>query len=496
MEILAIILAAALPLRGYHKGRTNLLLVCRTWGNVINTNPSIFWTTLSTEDPPSQHDRLLNKSRQMPLTVYLDDNSADDDSANYPPSRKLLEDVGSQRLALREVVYIGFDSPLVVNMFEALLFAPAPRLRSLDFLVYGGCTIRAGDSKSQDAQINSVATPNLTSLSLSGVSIPWSAAVLRGLRSLTLESLGGSRSKSPTLRELSVILQGCPDLQYLTLRLVDFCQDDRQEVPITTPLNGLMKINLWGRSVRPTCDILQHIQYPRTATLSIMIERLVSEDSWQVDLGVVLSRVTQIWIAAPIHVEVDRPRLKLSATNFRFNISSPNEERENTAPRITYRKIFSTFGAPTLAAVTSLSIDSIAGANSTAILTAANEFFPNLTELSVSPYQRLKSKKPWHKVLEKVVQSTEEPNRPVWLCPKLTSFKITTANRDCPDLLSILQLVRIRNSDRKSKGKQVAKSPITSISMNLDSGRLSPEQLGLLNELKGEIADVRCTVSL
>ncbi|KAG8903146.1 hypothetical protein FRC00_000290 [Tulasnella sp. 408] len=139
---------------------------------------------------------------------------------------------------------------------------------------------------------------------------------------------------------------------------------------------------------------------------------------------------------------------------------------------------------------------SSASQNSTAILMAANDLFPNLAKLSISPYQRLKSKKPWHMVLEKVVQSTEEVNRMAFLCPNLTSLEITTTDGDCPDILSILQLVRTRSSDKKSKGKRVEKSPITAISMNLDSGKLSSEQLTLLNELKGLVANVHCVLHL
>ncbi|KIO30427.1 hypothetical protein M407DRAFT_242198 [Tulasnella calospora MUT 4182] len=72
------------------------------------------------------------------------------------------------------------------------------------------------------------------------------------------------------------------------------------------------------------------------------------------------------------------------------------------------------------------------------------------------------------------------------------SLEIFTTNGDCPDLLSILQLVRTRSSDKKFKGKQVEKSPVTSICLNIDSGKLCSEQRDVLNELKGEVTDVRC----
>ncbi|KIO16953.1 hypothetical protein M407DRAFT_33402 [Tulasnella calospora MUT 4182] len=390
-------------------------------------------------------------------------------STRNPPLRKLVDEVRSKRLAFREVVFMGtFDSPVAV-VLENFLFAPAPHLRSLDLVVHGGCVVGNGDPNSQHAGTNSVATPNLTSVRLVGVSIPWNAAILRGLRSLSLIHLCRSRpkGKAPTLGEIAEILQGCPDLEHLTLRT-----------------------NLWGLSLRPTCDILQCIQYPQTATLSVRIDYL--EDDWQADLGVIISQLPQNWITAPIQLKADLPRMTLSAKNLELIIPSPNEEGENTGSRIAYKELFSSLGAPILATITSLHIDTLASQNSTAILTATNELFPNLTKLSISPYQRLKSKKPWHVVLEKVVQSTEEINGPVCLCPNLTSLELTATNHDCPDLLSILQLIRIRSSDIKFKGKGVKKSPITLIVMNIDSSKLSSEQLGLLNELKGEVADVRC----
>lgn len=252
-----------------------------------------------------------------------------------------------------------------------------------------------------------------------------------------------------------------------------------------------MNIKLSGRALRPTCDLLQFIQYPETATLAVRVDYL--EDDWQVDLSVILSQLTQHWISVPIHLKVDGSRVTLLATNFQFSIPIPNEEGDYTRPQIPFKELFSRLGAPTLVAITSLRMDSPASQNSAPLLTAANELFPNLTKLSIPYYQRLKSKKPWHVVLEKVVQSTEEINQPVFLCPKLMSLEFTATDRNRPDLLSILQLVRIRTSDRKFKGKQVKKSPITSIRMNIDSGKLSSEELGVLNELKSEVTDIRCT---
>ncbi|KAG9042301.1 hypothetical protein FS837_011038 [Tulasnella sp. UAMH 9824] len=492
VEVLAIILSTALlPLGRYHRRRTRLLLVCRTWANTINTNPSTFWTTLSTDDPPGQHDRLLQMSRQMPVTVFM----------NYQgrsrPSKKLMDAVRPNGLALRAMVFTGYDGEPIKEVLTDCLVKPGPHLESLDIAVScgGGWALQTEDSKPQHAQTNFVAGPNLRSVRFCRVYIPWSAAILRGLRSLSLEYLGRFRAnkKSPTLSQLVGILHDCPDLRALKLRYITFSPEDQPAAPTMISLKALREINLSGRYLRSICDILQYIQYPGTAAVSIGIRDLVIDDWWQEDLGVALLPLTQNRIIAPLHLKIKRPHLTLSAENFRLRIPCPNEERGNKGPQITYKELFSSLGDPILGVVTSLHMDSSASQNSTAILTAANEHFPNLTKLSISPYQRLKSKKPWHVVLEKVTQPAEEVNRPTFLCPKLTSLKIAIAHGDYPDLLSILQLVRTRTSDKKSKGKRVEKSPITAISMNLETGKLPSEQLGLLNELKREVDNVICT---
>ncbi|KAG8935205.1 hypothetical protein FRC01_005461 [Tulasnella sp. 417] len=443
-------------------------------------------TTLSTDDPPSQHDRLLQMSRQLPVTIYMSYQSL-----KSPPPRKLMETVRSKVLTLREVVFIGYDSKAAEGVLTNCLFAPGPHLRSLDIAVSRGWTVQDEDSSSQHAQIKSLTAPNLTSVRLCGVYMPWSAAILRGLHSLSLERLnrsGGTRN-SPTRKELVEILQDCPSLRCLTLRFLTLCPEDGQEAPARISLNELRTINLSGRSLRPTCDILQYIQYPVTTTVSIGIDTRVLDDDWQVDLDVVLSQLPENRIIPPLHLKIGRPCLTLSAINFQLTIPSPNEDREISSSRMTYKELFSIFDTSTLAAVTSLHLDSLASQNSTPILMAANEFFSNLTKLSTSSYNRVKSKKPWHLVLEKAILSTDEVDRPMYLCPKLTSLEIGTPSGDCPDLVSILQLVRIRSSNRKFKGKQVRKSPITSIGMSLESDKLSAEQLGLLNELKDEVND-------
>ncbi|KAG9042300.1 hypothetical protein FS837_011037 [Tulasnella sp. UAMH 9824] len=432
-------------------------------------------------------------ARQIPVTVYMNYQSI-----KSPPSQKLMDDVRCKRVAFREVVYTGYDGKPIEEVLRDCLLAPAPHLRSLDIAVSrgSGLVLQNKDSDSQGAQVNLVTGSNLTSVRLSNVYIPWSAAILQGLHSLSLEylNMAGTNRTSPTLRDLLKILQGCPELRSLTLRYLTLCPDDQREAPTRISLDKLGQIYLSGRALRPTCDILQYIEYPRTAKVSVSDENRVLDDGWQVDIGVVLSQLAQNQIIAPLHLKIVRSRLTLSAINYQIDIPSPNEE--SASSRITYKDLLYNLDALTLAAVTSLHMGSSASQNSTAILMAANDLFPNLTKLSISPYQRLKSKKPWHVVLEKVVQSADEVNRLTFLCPNLTSLEIATADGDCPDLSSILQLVRIRNSDKKSKGKRVERSPITSISMNLESGKLSSEQQGLLKELKGDVDNVHCVSPL
>ncbi|KIO30426.1 hypothetical protein M407DRAFT_20490 [Tulasnella calospora MUT 4182] len=484
VEILAIILSTALPLSGYHKRRTNLLLVCHTWANVINTNPSTFWTTLSTDDYPSQHDRLLQMCRQMPVTIYMDCHHPNNGSLG-----KLLEDIRSKRFTLRELVFVGSVGPLVEEVLTDWLLANASQLRSLDIAVNDPRRgLLAGNTNRQHVQMNSIAAPSLKSVRLFGVSIPWNAAILQGLHSLSLENL-----VSLTVGELFGILQGCPDLRSLTLRNINLAPADREGAPTPTSLTKLMTANLSGLSLRSTCDLFQCIQTPSMATVSVNIQNLIPDDDWQVNLGVLLSQLTQNRIIGPIHLEMKHSCLTFSAMDFQLGIPSPNEEREKI-PRSfqsTYKELFSSLGAPTLTAVTSLHLDSFASQNSTAILMAANEFLPNLCKLSIPPYKHLKSKKHWCAVLEKVAPSTEETGRSVSLCPKLTSLEITTSGH-LLDISSILQLVRIRGSDRRLRGKEVEKSPMTSIHITLNGGNLSARQTGMITELKSEVTDVRC----
>lgn len=420
----------------------------------------------------------------MPVNIHIDYYAA-----TVPSLRKLREGIQSKRFAFREVVFVGPSYALADEVLANCLLVPAPHLRSLDLTVYGGKIVGIDESDSQQVQMNSVPAPNLKDVRLFGVSIPWDAAILRGLRSLSLEDLGSNRSNanSPTLKELVDIIRGCPNLRCLTLQAITLRPDDRGERPTGISSDQLTTINILNVSLQLTCDILQCVRFPSTTMVSIAIEGLGDDDSWRVDVGVILSRLMQDRSIAPIHLEIDRPNLTLSTKDFRFVIPSPNEE--NPRSQTTYKELFSSLGAPTLVAVISLHIDELASQNSTAILTAANEFFPDLTKLSISPYKRLKSKKPWHVVLEKVVQPVEEA-RPRYLCPKLTSVEITAVSGARLDVPSILQLVRIRSSKRKSKGKEVEKSPITSVSINLQSGKLSSEQLGLLSELKSEVTDV------
>lgn len=123
-----------------------------------------------------------------------------------------------------------------------------------------------------------------------------------------------------------------------------------------------------------------------------------------------------------------------------------------------------------------------------------DEFAPNLISLSVTPSRSTKFDEPWNVVLRKVVQPVGDTGRPTWLCPELESLEITANDPISLDLPAILKLVRIRNADIKSNGKQVIKSPISSIHITLQTGRLSPGQVDLLDELKSEVHEVQYVV--
>lgn len=484
VEVLSIILSMALPLKRYHDERTTLLLVCRTWSNIINGNPSTFWTTLSAEDPRSQRTRLLRKSGQMPVTIVI--------GSYYGGSRSskgFMKYITSKSLSFRELVVREYKKRRMEDVFARCLATRAPHLRSLDLEVDGGWVLEGGDPNSQQLRMFSGIAPKLRSVRLSGVSIPWNSVILRDLLSFSLEYSDSGARGTPSLDQVLEVLQSCPALQFLTLREMNFGRSNRTAALRPLSLDQLMRINLSAPSSRSNLAILQHIQFPKTATVAVTTKDHRHDDDDD-SLNTALSLLQHHLSIKSLHVVIDQPLLQFSTNGFTFSIL--NRGQKHAISRTTYRDVFSGFPYPARTAVTALRMGSLESQDSTAILLAVNDLLPNLSRLSVVPFHPLKSKKPWNAVLEKVVQPVEDIVRPTWLCPKLTSLHVTAGSEISLDLPAIIKLVRTRNSDRKSKGKRVIKSPITSIHITLRTGRLSLDQMDLIHELKSEVTNVYC----
>ncbi|KAG8939181.1 hypothetical protein FRC04_006843 [Tulasnella sp. 424] len=488
VEVLSIILATTLPRDDYSRERTKLLLVCRTWSNIIYGNPSTFWTTLSVGDPLSQRTRLYHKAGLTLATIFVNGRR----DGGYEAAQ-LMKYVKSNNISFRELVGCKLDNGDAEEIFEDRLTAPAPHLRSLDLEVVGGVWVLDGGDNpdSEHLRLFSGVAPELTSVRLSGVSIPWNSAILRGLRSFSLEYRHWRTRAMPSLEQVLGILRSCPDLQFLTLRGTTFDQSSQSAALPRLSLDQLLMINLSTSCLRSVLAILRHIQHPKTVTVAITIGYITPEDDHPDIANATLSLLQQHLSNKSFHLVINKSLLHFSTTGFKF--SMPNRTRERRARLTSYEEMFSRLRFPPPSAITSIHMDLPAGQDLTAPLLAVNDWIPNVAKLSIIPTRpsRIKTKKPWTAVLETMVQPVKEAELPTWLCPKLMSLEIMAGGPKSLDLAAILHLVRTRNSDKMCKGKQVIKSPTTSIHITLESGRPTRDQMHLLNELENEVPDVQ-----
>ncbi|KAG8944456.1 hypothetical protein FRC04_001768 [Tulasnella sp. 424] len=400
MEVLSIVLSIALSLNSYHKERTKLLLVCRTWANLIDGNRSTFWTTLSVGDPRRLRARLLRKSDGMPVTVVITGSP----HGSYEATNDFVKYIRSNDVPFRELVIRERGDDVMEAVFANCFAAPAPHLRSLDIKVEHGWVLEGDDPKLQHLRMFSGVAPNLKSVRLFGVCIPWNSAILRGLLSFSLEypDYCGART---SLAHVLGILQDCSALQSLTLIWHETFDHSTFQSAVVLPrpsLDQLKTLNLSTSSFQSNLSLLRHIQFPRTATVAIEKKYFNQQDDDDEVLNATLSLLQQ-------HLSI-------------------------------------------------------------------------------------KSLQSWNLALGEVVQPVEDIGQPTWVCPKLASLEITVDGPNSLDLAAIIKLARMRNSDVQPNEKQIIKSPITSIRVALESGRLSSGQADLLNELKSEVADVQCVI--
>ncbi|KAG8944455.1 hypothetical protein FRC04_001767 [Tulasnella sp. 424] len=480
-EVLSLILFMALPLKGYHEARTKLLLVCRAWFSIIDENPSTFWTTLSAEDPLTQRARLLRKAGQMPITIVTGSRYA-----GYDASEDFVKYIKSNDIPFHELIVREWSDKVMEAVFANCLAAPAPQLRSLHVEVRRWWVLGGEDPNSQHRRMFSGVAPSLKNVRLHGVSIPWNSAILQNLLSLTLESPSYRAAGSPSLEQMLGILRSCPALQSLILRDMDFERSNQVQFPPVS-LDRLTTINLSMSSFQSILSLLRHIQFPKTATVALAKEPPASQDDDDEILNATLYLLQQHLSIKSFHLAIDESVVRLSTTRLKFSIRDRRWGEHSS-----YYKELSGLGSPTRAAITSLRMDFPASDDSSAPLDAVNEIIAKLTDLSVDPPHLPKSEKPSSWILEEVVQTPTDIGQPTWVCPNLRSLEITVPDPNSLDLTAIVKLVRTRSSDIESSGKQVTKSPITTIRLALKSGCLSSGQKDLLNELRSEVSDVQC----
>ncbi|KAG8944457.1 hypothetical protein FRC04_001769 [Tulasnella sp. 424] len=482
-EVLSLILSMALPLEHYHEERTKLLLVCQAWSSIIDENPSTFWATLSAEDPPTQRARLLRKAGQMPVTIV---------TGSHYASSKATEDfvkyVKSNDIPFHELVVREWSTAVTGAVFANCLAAPAPHLRSLDLEIESGWVLEDEDPNSPHLTMFSGVAPKLKSVRLCGLCIPWNSAILQNLLSLALEYPDYRADGTPSLEQMLGILRSCPALQSLMLRDVDFERSDRVPLPPLS-LDRLTTVDISTSSFHSIFSLLRHIQFPTTATVALAKNVWIPEDDDDEILNATLYLLQQHLSIKSFHLSIDEALLRLSTTRLEFSI--PNRARwKHMYYYRTYKDVFSRLGFPTQTAITSLHMKFFGSQDSTPPIDAVNEIIANLTDLLVDyPH-------PSNGVLEDVVQTSEDIGPPTWVFPNLRSLEITVPDPNSLDLTAILKLVRTRNSDVESNGRQVVRSPMTTIRITLKSGRLSSGQTDLLNELRSEVADVQCATPL
>lgn len=475
----------ALPLKGHHERRTKLLLVCRAWTSIINENPSTFWATLSAEDPLTQRARLLQKAGQMPITIVTGSRYA-----GYNAAEDFVKYIKSNNIPFHELIVRDWSNTVMEAVFANCLAAPAPQLRSLHLEVRSGWVLGAEDPSSQHLRMFSGVAPSLRSVRLCGVSIPWNSAILQNLLSLTLEFPNYAAAGSPSPEEMLGILRSCSALQSLILRDMDFGRSNRMQLPPLS-LDRLTMIDLSMSSFQYIFSLLRHVQFPKTTTVALAKQPSSPQDDDDEVLNATLYLLQQRLSITSFHLAIDESLVRLSTTGLKFSILTrrwrDHSLRLQELPRL---------DSLTRTAITSLHMDFPASDDSSAPLGAhLNEIIAKLTDLSVDhPYLPPNSEMPWIWVLEQVVQTSAGIEQTTWVFPNLRSLEITVADPNSLDLAAILKLVRTRNSDIESNGKQVIKSPITTLRLSHKGGCLSSSQTDLLNELRSEVADVQCVM--
>ncbi|KAG8864829.1 hypothetical protein FRB96_003415 [Tulasnella sp. 330] len=231
-----------------YKDLNALSQVLSRWASLIRHTPSFWCTVNSRHSPTTQRNALV---RSKPFSIDVIDNSG-------PPSTKVafMERVLPHLERWRSLDYYETRDWI----FTDLAHAPAPQLESLRITASGALNTHKVPF---DGQV-----PSLRHVHLYGYSIPWECSILRGLKTLHLESLG---EMGPSVDQVVGLLRASPKLMKLSLRTLDCdasSEDHHSKVhPVSLPsLKSLAITALIPLAIR---DLLAMIRFPNCTELEL-----------------------------------------------------------------------------------------------------------------------------------------------------------------------------------------------------------------------------------
>ncbi|KAG8926894.1 hypothetical protein FRC01_008261 [Tulasnella sp. 417] len=282
VEVLAMIFGHFGPIPPGLDGGTSLLdllLVCRTWHDVIVGSPGL-WNYFDAEMPHKIAQLVIGHSQSSPFSVKWH-------AFNMPvgPKRSGLSNMldlvieNSTRVQNIDIHISPRDRPGVLKFFSA----PIPKLETLRVQVESYVSDRTTDKPPDDIILSD--GPPLKHLSLHNVGTQINSPRLSNLVTLRLQ---GSRS-SPPLEDLLPVLSSSRRLEELHIHGYSA---SRGQIGTTAPvtLPRLKELVLWGVPSRYAVSMLASIYTPRCSHVKIFDGGLDRRD-----LGVVEALDARVW---------------------------------------------------------------------------------------------------------------------------------------------------------------------------------------------------------